>query len=193
MRLRWSAANRCRADARVTRLLSQPGRNSPQFQWTSFVSQQHWTTHYSTQMQPQLWNNASLRCRTVTLYCHCSLLQCCSWTMAFFSTGHASTNVSDDKWHLQKNTISFQQARHTHAKECSRTTKLEGWNSQCMPQLRCISCSHSYGEVGRGPGEHLDWWLSVYLDSTAMARSHTHRLQFQTRLNTHLKAFTACS
>lgn len=60
MLLRWSVANRCRADVRVTRLLSQPERNSPQFQQTSFVSQQHWTTHYSTQMQPQAWNKTSL-------------------------------------------------------------------------------------------------------------------------------------
>lgn len=117
MRLRWSAANRCRADARVTRLLSQPGRNSPQFKQTSFVSQQHWTTHYSTQMQPRPWNKASLPCGTVPLYCHCSLLHCCSWMSlvvishdGIFNHGHVSTKVSDDNWYLHKTLL----RSHTH-------------------------------------------------------------------------------
>lgn len=51
---------------------------------------------------------------------------------------------------------------HIHTRmQQDRTTKLEDWNSQCMPSLRRISCSHSYREVGRGPGEHFGWWLSV--------------------------------
>lgn len=72
----WGSDDQLQTDAELT-LESQDffpraGRNSPQFKQTSFVSQ-HWTTHYSTQMQPQPWNKASLPCGTVPLYCHCSL------------------------------------------------------------------------------------------------------------------------
>lgn len=148
MQLRWSAANRCRADARVTRLLSQPGRNSPQFKQTSFVSQQHWTTHSSTQMQPRLWNKASLPCGTVPLYCHCSSLHCCPW-MSLVVISHDGIFSTGDTWSQKWVMITDTSIKHpgvsantdTHAQECSRTgqQKLEGWNSRCMSSLRCIS------------------------------------------------------
>lgn len=134
MRLRWSAANRCRADARVTRLLSQPGRNSPQFKQTSFVSQQHWTTHYSTQMQPRPWNKASLPCGTVPLYCHCSLLHCCSWMSlvvishdGISNSGRMSKRVSDDNWYLHETLFAFQLPRaHMHKNAAGQDNKAGG-------------------------------------------------------------------
>ena len=133
MQLRWSAANRCRADARVTRLLSQPGRNSPQFKQTSFVSQQHWTTHYSTLMQPRLWNKASLPCGTVPLYCHCSLLHCCSWMNfvvisheGIFNCGHVSTKVSDDNWYLHKTPLRSNWHIHLHKNAAGQDNKAGG-------------------------------------------------------------------
>lgn len=146
MQLRWSAANRCRADARVTRLLSQPGRNSPQFKQTSFVSQQHWTTHYFTQMQPQLWNKASIPCGTVPLYCHCALLHCCSW-MSFVVVSHAgilNCGQVNPKWLMITHTFIKHPCVPTSTHICTRmqqdrTTMLEGWNSQCVSSLGCIS------------------------------------------------------
>lgn len=147
MRLRWSAANRCRADARVTRLLSQPGRNSPQLKQTSFVSQQHWTTHYSTQMQPRPWNKASLPCGTVCLFIAIVLYYIVahewallSYLMMAFSTG----DTWAQKWVMITDTFVKHHCVPTSADiwtrmQQDRTTKLEGWNSQCMPSLRCIS------------------------------------------------------
>lgn len=65
----------------VTRLLYWPGRNGTQFQADIFCLTR--TLNSSPPppplMQPQLWNKASLPCRTVPLYCHCPLLHC--WVM----------------------------------------------------------------------------------------------------------------
>lgn len=166
---------------RVTRLLYQPGRNSAQFKQTSFVSQQHWTAHSSTQMQPQLWNKASLPCRTVPLYCHCPLLHCCPWMSlvvichdGHFNWGHVSAEASKDNWYLHKTPLSSSQYTR-HAKECSRTGQ-QSWRAEIpnvcphCAEFLSISCSHYYREVGGGPGEPLlESWLSVHLDLTAMA------------------------
>lgn len=169
MRLRWSAANRCRADAEVTGLLSKPERNSPQSKQTSFVSQQHWTTHYSTQMQPRPWNKASLPCGTVPLYCHCPLLHCCSWMSlvvishdGIFNCGHVSTKVSDDNWYLHKTPLRSKLRTHTWARmQQDRTTKLEGWNSQCMSSLR--SAFPVRTAIGRWEGAMVSILTSDYL------------------------------
>lgn len=94
--VRWSVANRCRAEAGVTRLLSQPERNSPQSKQTSFVSQQHWTTHYSTLMQPQPWNKASLLplCFFNMVATQWALLSCHD---AIFDHRHEERHV-DNRW-----------------------------------------------------------------------------------------------
>lgn len=183
MQLRWSVANRCRADATVTRPLSQPGRNSPQLEQTSFVSQQHWTTSlFYTDAQHGPENKASLPCGTVPLYCHCSSLHCCAGEWALLSRLMVAFSTADtwtQKWVTITDTFIKQASRsyqhtHTHAEECSRTGQ-QSWRAgipdvcpHCATFLS-ISCSRCYREVGMGPGEHVDWRLSVFHDTTARA------------------------
>lgn len=154
MQLRWSAANRCRADARVTRLLPQPGRNSPQFKQTSFVSQQHWTTHYSTQMQPQPWNKTSLPCKTALL--PLGELGCLTPWWDFYPWTGMETMI--------RNTFINHPSLPTKPYKCTRmpqdrTTKLEGWNSQCMPSLHSISQHFLFALLQGGRnGPQWEFW-----------------------------------
>lgn len=99
-----------------------------QFKHT-FVSQQTRTAHQSAEMQPQLWNKASLPWETVPLYCHC-----CSWMSLVISHGGDLNRV--DTWAqtgvmitdtLVKHLSRFQPARtHIHKNAAGQDNKAGG-------------------------------------------------------------------
>lgn len=137
---------------RMTRCRVHASHKTPLPVWekqfkSTFVSQQTRTAHQSAEMQPQLWNKASLPWETVPLYCHC-----CSWMSLVISHGGDLNRV--DTWAqtgvmitdtLVKHLLPFHKHTHTFTRmQQDRTTKLEGWNSQCMSSLLCISCSQCY-------------------------------------------------
>lgn len=114
---------RCRTDAILESqdLFTSLGETVPSSS-SHLLSQ---TTHYSKQMQAQLWNKAPLPCGTVPLYCYCPLQHCCSWVSLVvisyggnFNFENVSTMVSDDNRYLHKNSCV---PTHTHRQECSRT------------------------------------------------------------------------
>lgn len=121
MWLRWLLANRCRADAQVTRLLSQPWENQPPVQADIFCLTI--TLNNSLFYRDTASSKGSLPCGTVPLYCHCSSPHCCSW-MSFvviahdsiFNSEHVKSEVSDESWYLHRTLLhSWARAhRHTH-------------------------------------------------------------------------------
>lgn len=125
MWLRWSVANRCRADAPVTRLLSQPRENQASVQADIFCLTI--TLNNSLFYRDAASNKGSLPCWTVPLYCHCPPPHCC-WWMSFVVISHDSTldggnaksEVSDEARYLHK-TPSHSWA-YAYARACARAT-----------------------------------------------------------------------
>lgn len=126
-----------------------------QFKYT-FVSQQTRTAHQSAEMQPQLWNKASLPWETVPLYCHC-----CSWMSLVISHGGDLNGV--DTWAqtgviitdtLVKHLLLFLTSTHTHSQECNRTGQ-QSWRAE-IPNV-CPHCSAFpvHSAIGRWEGALL--------------------------------------